>query len=91
MGSLDRLLGQKKGVFTKETEGHPDGSVGSAPNFGSGHDLAVHGFEPRVGFCAAGSEPGAWSLLPILCLPLSLPLPRSCSLSLSLSLSLSQK
>ena len=30
---------------------------------------------------------GAWSLLRILCLPLSLPLPHSCSLFLSLSLS----
>ena len=32
--------------------GHLGGSVGWASNFGSGHDLAVHGFEPRVGLCA---------------------------------------
>ena len=46
--------------------------------FGSGHDLTVCGFEPRVGLCADSSEP-AWD-----CLPLSLPL-------LSLFLSLRQK
>ena len=41
-------------------------------------------FEPHVGLCADGS--GAWSLLGILCLPLSLslPLPHSHSVSLSL-------
>ena len=27
--------------------------------FGSGHDLTVRGFEPRVGLCADSSEPGA--------------------------------
>ena len=26
---------------------------------GSGHDLEVCGFEPRMGLCADGSEPGA--------------------------------
>ena len=30
-----------------------------ASDFGSGHDLVVHEFEPRVGLCADGSEPGA--------------------------------
>ena len=34
------------------------GSVGEAADFGSGHDLAVRGFEPRVGLCADSSEPG---------------------------------
>ena len=47
-----------------------------------GHDLAVREFEPRVGLWADGSEPRAWSLFPILCLPLSLPLPHSWSVSL---------
>ena len=28
-------------------------------DFSSGHDLAVHKFEPRVGLCADSSEPGA--------------------------------
>ena len=37
-------------------------------------------FKPCVRLCA-------WSLLPILCLPLTLPLPYSCSVSLSLFLS----
>ena len=35
------------------------GSVGWASDFGPGHDLTVRGFEPRVGFCADSSEPGA--------------------------------
>ena len=26
--------------------------------FSSGQDLTVHGFDPRVGLCADGSEPG---------------------------------
>ena len=39
--------------------GAPGGSVGGASDFGSGHDLAVDEFEPRVGPCADGSEPGA--------------------------------
>ena len=28
-------------------------------DFGSGHDLTVHGFEPHLGLCADSSEPGA--------------------------------
>ena len=39
--------------------GHLGGSVGWASDFGSGPDLAVHEFEPRVGLCADRSEPGA--------------------------------
>ena len=35
------------------------GSVGSASDFGLGHDLAVRGFEARVGLCADSSGPGA--------------------------------
>ena len=35
------------------------GSVGWAAHFGSGHDLAVCGFEPHVGLCADSLEPGA--------------------------------
>ena len=34
------------------------GSVGDAPDFGSGHDLAVREFEPRIGLWADGSEIG---------------------------------
>ena len=29
-------------------EGCPGGPVSQAPDFGSGHDLVVHGFEPHV-------------------------------------------
>ena len=37
------------------------GSVGGGLtlDFGSGHDLAVREFEPRVRLCADGSKPGA--------------------------------
>ena len=49
--------------------------------FSSGHDLAVHGFEPHVGLCADGAEP-AWDSLS---LSLSLSLSAHPSLVLSLS------
>ena len=61
--------------------GRLGGSVGWAADFGSGHDLAVHGFEPRVGLCADSSEPGACFGF---CVSLSLTLPHSCSVSLCL-------
>ena len=48
-------------------------------NFGSGHDLTVCGFEPRVGLCADSVEP-AWDSLS---LPFSLPLLLSLSLSIN--------
>ena len=41
-------------------------------NFGSGHDLAVHGFEARVWLCADSLEPGACFAF---CVSLSLPPP----------------
>ena len=44
---------------------------------GSGHDLIVHEFQPRIGLCANRAEP-AWDSLP---LPLSLALPHSLSLN----------
>ena len=37
---------------------HPT-HLSEASDFGSGHDVSVHEFEPRVGLCADGSEPGA--------------------------------
>ena len=39
--------------------GRLGGSVGWAADFGSGHDLTVRGFEPRVRLCADSLEPGA--------------------------------
>ena len=48
------------------------------PDFGSGHDLMVHEFEPYVGLCADSSQPGTCFGL---CLPLSLPLPCLSSVS----------
>ena len=47
---------------------------------GSGHDLAVREFEPRIGLCDDSSEPGACFRF---CVSLSLTLPCSCSLSVS--------
>ena len=35
---------------------------GLTVDFGSGHDLAVGEFEPRVGFCTERAEP-AWDFL----------------------------
>ena len=67
-----------------ENQGRLGGSVGYASDFGSGHDLMVHGFEPHVRLCADSSEPGACfvdSVSPSLC-----PCPAH-----TLSLSLSQK
>ena len=42
-----------------ESQGRLRGSVGYAADLGSGHDLAVREFEPRVGLWADRSEPGA--------------------------------
>ena len=41
------------------TEGRRGGLSPLNVHFGSGHDLAVRGSEPRVGLCADGSQPGA--------------------------------
>ena len=68
---------QKKGAW-----GHLSGSVGWAADFGSGHDLAVREFEPRIGLCADSSEPGACFGL---CVSLSLSDPPPFMLCLSLS------
>ena len=61
-------------------QGSLGGSVGWASDFGSGHDLVVCEFKPRIRLCADSSEPGACFESP----PLSLPLPCSCSVSLCL-------
>ena len=63
-------------------EGRLGGPVGWAFDSGSGHDLTVHGFEPRVGLRTDSVEPGACFRF---CVSLSL-----CS-SPTRSLSLSQK
>ena len=62
-------------------------------DFGSGHDLAVREFEPRVGLCPAAQslEPVWDSVSSSLSAPPLLMLPLSRSLSLSLSLSVSKK
>ena len=61
-------------------EGRLSGSVGYASDFGSGHDLPVHGFQPW-----AGSALTAQSLEPVcdsVSLFLSAPALLVCSLSL---------
>ena len=60
---LRRLMARVNGHCQKRTlkswlvTGYLGGSVGQASDFGSGHDLAVRGFEPRVGLWAVSSEP----------------------------------
>ena len=49
-------------------------------DFGSGHDLVVHGTEPHVGLCPVSTEPDWDSLSP----SPSVPLPCSHVLSLAL-------
>ena len=45
------------------------GSLSGASDFGSGHDLMVHGFEPQVGsvLTAENLEPASDSVSPSLC------------------------
>ena len=70
-----------RGAWVAQSVEHPTGS---------GHDLTVREFEPRVGLCADSSEPGACFGF---CVSLSLcPFPAhtpSLSVSVFLSLSLS--
>ena len=66
--SIDVQMDKQNVVYTynnylackgKESLGRLGGSVGRASDFGSGHDLTVCAFEPRVRLCADSSEPGA--------------------------------
>ena len=61
--------------------GHLGDLVGKAADLSSGHDLVVREFKPSSVLCAESWELRAWSLLSILCLPLSLSLPHSRSVS----------
>ena len=45
------------GLNKNKTSWRVGGSVSWAPDLGSGHDLAVRGFEPHIGLCADSSEP----------------------------------
>ena len=65
-------------------QGQLVGSVGEASDFGSGHDLVVHEFEPRVGLCADSSEPEVASDSASPSLSLSAPPPLTVCPSLSL-------
>ena len=62
-------------------QGRLGGSVASVSDFGSGRDLTVRGFEPRIGLCADSSACFGF------CVSLSLCPSPILSLSLSLSLS----
>ena len=73
---LERLL--EKGKVPRQKTcvmGRLGGSVGKASDFGSGHDLTVCKFEPRVRLCADTSrslEPASDSVSPPLSDPLML-------------------
>ena len=83
--------GEGSYLYKNAVKGRLGGSVGWASDFGSGHDLAVCEFEPLIGLCA-DLLLRAWSLLRILCLPISLSSPvHALSVCLSVSLSLSLK
>ena len=71
----------KLGFINIKNVGPLGGSVGRASAFGSGHDLAVCEFEPRVGLCAVSSEPEACFGF---CVSLSLSAPPLLMLCLSL-------
>ena len=66
--------------FEDKKMGCLGGSVGLASDFGSGHDLTVCGFKPRIGLCADSSEPGACFGV---CASLSLCSSPACALFLS--------
>ena len=72
----------RRGVKKQWEGGRLGGSVGEASDFGSGHDLTVREFEPRVGsgLMAQSLEPASYSVSP----SLSAPPPFMLSLSLSL-------
>ena len=59
--NLRRLFSKDWQAYSKMCvdTGSLGGSVGWVTDFGSGHDLTVCEFEPRVGLCADCSEPGA--------------------------------
>ena len=72
-------------MIKNETGGRLGGSVAYTSDFGPGHELTVRGFEPRVGLCADGPEPGAHFGF---CVSLSLSLSLCPSPARALSLSL---
>ena len=71
-------------IDTQSMSGSLRGSVGWGSHFGSGHDLSLWLLPPHRAFCW---QLRAWSLLQILCLPLSLSAPPLLLLCLSLYLS----
>ena len=58
-GSTEKVPDLLSGIKENKLLGRLGGSVGWATDFGSGHDLTVREFEPRIGLCADSSEPGA--------------------------------
>ena len=63
LNSSEETLREKSAGYSLPSKakslGGLGGSTGWASDFGSGHDLAVCGFEPQLGLCADSSEPGA--------------------------------
>ena len=90
--AIYRFVGRSRCLFihyyhpskTQTFGGRLGGSVGSASDFGSGHDLMDVDFKPRVGLSVVSTEPASDALFPLL-----YPSPAG-SLSLSLPFSLSK-
>ena len=61
--------GLKYLFYKKEKHGLLGGSVGSASNFGSGHDLMGHDFKPCIGLADTSLEPAWGPLSPSLSVP----------------------
>ena len=65
-GIYDSKAGKGREVFSEQTLARDAWVAQSVKHltlgFGSGHDLMVCGFEPRVGLCVDSSEP-AWDYL----------------------------
>ena len=59
LAELNWILFKVKEFLGRAPEWIQGGSVGSAADFGSGHDLMVSEFETHAGLCADSSEPGA--------------------------------
>ena len=77
-----QCLSQLEKLWLKRRGGARGAQSVEHPDFGSGHDLTAHEFEPRVGPCADSSEPGACFRV---CVSLSLCPSPAHALSLSLS------
>ena len=82
-GQCLEQVGLSVPVRNAESLGRPGGSVSYVSDFGSGHDLPVRGFEPRVRLRADSSEPGTCFGFCVSLFSVSAPPPLALCLSLS--------